>query len=597
MGVDSLIELYGYTAGQFDIKSKKKVIAKRHLMVAEMRGIHSIRSAYAVEVDTDLIGLEDGSLDDDQWYELLDWVLRSTPLYAQLHSYSNGLLFVHFDMDVAVWGDVGSKRYVDKLNRRIADNARFVSVLWYFRCTTGHSIPERMNEKKPRVLIEWEAGDTTLKPDRNFKSIVKLECMFDTAWRNSYNSGISWQYSNTPSLGSFLLDLIDTYLSRSNGTTVAIYARTWEEIWGAMEAAIDAMLLRSALRDTPFGVVSDSIYKRTDVLTTTGELFSIDDDLKFLARTDTTADLDEMTFGDGSEVQPYDGDLLGESEGEMKENPKEFRLATDDESVDSGIFLECNGVRQCYEEEHKLTKLALKLCETTAYRVQQRVYRMTTAKESGEPSDYEDSEELNYDKHSPNFIRCDDKYYVDTDGGHDYDLTRNITPELVIEESTCTCIILIIITWLRKSFVHHYRCGALQNQLQENETSLAFIHLARLSFVMGRLPRSAFTRQDLATFLGKWIDEVKVASPRGAVHTGDDTGLSTLGIIYRCGNYAVITDSAIDGEREITSTTPVMNTEQSYEEEWIKLGRQEVLAETILSHDNTLRRVVHCTIL
>ena len=51
-------------------------------------------------------------------------------------------------------------------------------------------------------------------------------------------------------------------------------------------------------------------------------------------------------------------------------------------------------MRQCYEEEYKYTTMTLKLCKTMTYQVQQRVYRMTTAKENGEPSVYDASEEL-----------------------------------------------------------------------------------------------------------------------------------------------------------------------------------------------------------
>lgn len=143
-----------------------------------------------------------------RWVLIDSLLLRSSPLYAQLRSFACGLYF-HLDMDVAVWGDAWSERYVEKWNGRIADNVRFVSISRYCCRTTEHSVPELMNEKL-RALTVWESGDSTLKCDWNFKNIGKFECMPNTAW-NTYNSGITWECRHTLSLGSFLLDLNDTY--------------------------------------------------------------------------------------------------------------------------------------------------------------------------------------------------------------------------------------------------------------------------------------------------------------------------------------------------------------------------------------------------
>ena len=255
----------------------------------------------------------------------------------------------------------------------------------------------------------------------------------------------------------------------------------------------------------------------------------------------------------------------GIPEGEMKEHTTTYRpMSDEDSSVGSGTHFECNGVRQCYDKEYKHTTTTLKLGMTTAYRVQRRVYRMITAKKNGEPSDYSYNagEKLTYGNHDFESIRFDDKYSLDTDVGCEYDPTRKIHSELVREEVTR-------ITLLCKSFIHHCKRRAQRNQLQANENSSAFIPLPRYLVLMRKIvPRSAFVGQDFEAF-GKWLYGMKVASLWGAMHSEDDVCVTFPDITCFDDEVTVIVDTTIDGEREITSTIPVIDMGQSYEREWL----------------------------
>ena len=74
----------------------------------------------------------------------------------------------------------------------------------------------------------------------------------------------------------------------------------------------------------------------------------------------------------------------------------------------------------------------------------------------------------------------------------------------------------------------------------------------------------------------------------------DDICVTILDINGLDDNLAVIVDSTMDGEREITSTVPVMDMEQSYDRDWLK-PTFPILTETVLSH--IFRRVVHTNLL
>ena len=70
VGLESLLALHTHTAQQYDIKKKKSVLSKRRMMVAELRCVNTVRAAYDIDADHELVELTDDSIDDDQWYEL-----------------------------------------------------------------------------------------------------------------------------------------------------------------------------------------------------------------------------------------------------------------------------------------------------------------------------------------------------------------------------------------------------------------------------------------------------------------------------------------------------------------------------------------------